>query len=57
MNTQTLSTPMLFACVLALVLTSVMSWGFVDSTRVARWVQAAPAMAIAAADLPARVVM
>ena len=65
MNTQTLdaqtlnthtahfatpASPVLLAGVVALLLTSIMAWGFVDSTRVARWVAVA-------ADLPATVVM
>ena len=44
------SSPVLLAGVVALLLTSIMGWGFVDSTRVARWVAVA-------ADLPATVVM
>ena len=44
----------LAAAVTALTLTSVVSWGFVDSTRVARWVEPAGA---AATVLPARVVL
>ena len=38
------------AAVIALVVTWLMSWSFVDSTRVARWVSAADVAAAAAID-------
>ncbi len=44
----------LAAAVVALALTGLAGWGFVDSTRVARWVEPAAA---AAQTLPARVVL
>ena len=44
----------LAAAVTALALTWLIGWGFVDSTRVARWVEPAGA---AASVLPARVVL
>ena len=42
------------AAVIALALTWMVGWGFVDSTRVARWVDPASA---ASSVLPARVVL
>ena len=39
------------AAVIALVVTWLMSWSFVDSTRVARWVTAADVAASAAAHV------
>jgi hypothetical protein len=53
LDTSTRRAAALAAAAVALALTWLFSWGFVDSTRVARWIEPAAA----SQTMPARVVL